>query len=75
MDYILGISIGILFIILIGGLEGILLLFGKFILKLFNIKKYSAGEFNRKDQNVIELFGFIIYVLMLAILIFIKNKF
>lgn len=75
MDYILGIAIGILFIFLFGGLEGILLPLGKLILKLFHIKKYSAGELSRKDQNVIELVGFIIYLLILATFIYIKNKF
>jgi hypothetical protein len=75
MDYVLGIAIGILFIFLFGGLEGILLPLGKLILNLFHIKKYSSGELSRKDQNVNELVGFILYILILATLIYIKNKF
>jgi len=75
MDYVLGIAIGILFIFLVGGLEGILLPLGKFILKLFHIKKYSTEKISRKDQNVIELVGFIIFLIMLAALIYIKNIF
>ncbi len=75
MDYLLGIAIGIIIIFLIGGLEGILLPLGKLILKLFHIQKYSTGELSRKDQNVIELTGFVIYLLILATLIYIKNNF
>ena len=74
MDYVFGLIIGILFLILIGGVEGAFWPLGKFLFRILHLQKYFPEERSKKNENIVDLAGLILYIFLIVTLIYLKNK-